>query len=385
MFGFLKKKETVVCANSFIFDEDNERKAICSNDFFSPSYVFLDMKLCGENRDFYVNNNFFNLRYTLGAEASWNKNKATYLPSIKEALDFSYDISDELTYDTVYSEFMEAQPHAWNLVRIAGVTKDAYTVSYISLEKAKSNILCIGKKLVDTYQSWAEVATDFLLGKFDFNFEKESQGEDTQVYTDVIGISVMMDFLFNDKDSPLKRCPFDPNENLHASSNHIFKNVLNNVIPVPKRAKNMMKVYQDAYDWRPFVLIDDDTLEERDFTTYQFIKDELNLDRLEEIIYIHAFTEKNPEKSDVNFILTNKNLITVLNKKARKNKEYVYHLLSEINLDDLIIKTEEFEYSLNLKDKKLIEQISIGSKNGLSAYREILTDMIHFLVKVQKY
>lgn len=387
MFDFLKKKEknTFVSADSYILDQDVEMKAICSNDFFSPSYVFLDMKLCGENRDFYVKNNFFNLRYTLGAETSWNKNKATYLPAIKEALEFSYDINNENTYDSVFNEFIGAQPHAWNLVRIAGVTKDAYTINYISLDKAKTNMQLIGSKLVEFYNSWEEVAADFLLGKFDFNYEKEDQGEDTQVFTDVIAISVMLDLLFNDKDSPLKRCPFGQKENLHESSNHIFKNVLNNAVTVQERARNIMKVYQEEYDWNPFVLIDDGSLEERDYNTYQFIKGELNLGNSEEIIYIHAFTEKNPEKSDVNFILTNKNLITVLNKKARKNKEYVYHLLNEITLNDLVVKIDDLEYSLYLKDKKLIEQISIGSKNGLQPYREILTDIIDFLVNVQKY
>ncbi|OOM72067.1 hypothetical protein CLPUN_48340 [Clostridium puniceum] len=381
MFNFFRKnkKEQFVDVESYIFNTDLERKTICLNSFFSNPSIFLDMKLMGGDRNRFVENNFFNLRYMGLTEDFWNKNKSKYLPLMKESLEFGYDIVDGESYNNIFNEFtVNAPPHAWNLVRIVGVTQEAYTLNYIDFETAKRNINLLGEKLIENYTSWEQVATDFLLGKLEFNNLKELQGENTEVFTNISDITIMIDLLFNDKDSPLNRCLFTSDENLTEASDNIFNNILSR----SKRGRNIMSVYKQVYGWDPFVLIENHpSMDEKETNTYNFIKSNLKLDIDEEIIYIHAFPSGKPEKSNISFILTDKNIITVLNKKARINGDYVRIPLSDIHENSLQLNDEKLFNELLINGKAVNEDLSLNSAKDFVQYREILNDIISFIKK----
>lgn len=159
-------------------------------------------------------------------------------------------------------------------------------------------------------------------------------------------------------------------------SNNIFDGILS----IAKRARNIISVYKNAYGWDPFVLLEDhQSMTEKDTNTYNFIKNDLKLDRDEEIVYIHGFPSGKPEKSEISLILTNKNLITVLDKKARKNGEYLYTSLSEINENSIKIAEGDVYFELYVNDKVVSKSISFNSKNDFAPYVEIINDMISFL------
>jgi hypothetical protein len=378
MFNFFRrnKKEQFADVESYIFKTDLERKTICLNAFFSNPSIFLDMKLIDEDRNNFVENNFFNLRYMALTESFWEKNKSKYLPSMKEALEYGYDIVDTESYNNIFEEFIQAPPHAWNLVRIVGVTQEAYTLNYIDQETAKRNINLLGEKLIENYNSWEQVATDFILGKLEFNNLKEFQGEDIEVFASISDITIMIDLLFNDKDSPLKKCLFNSDEDLTEAANNIF----NEIVSVSKRARNIMSVYKNVYGWDPFVLVENhQSMYEKDINTYNFIKNDLKLDLDEELVYIHGFPSGKPEKSEISLILTNKNLITVLDKKARKKGEYMYTPLYEINENSIKLTDENLFFELYVNDKLGSKSISFNSKRDFGPYVEIINDMISFL------
>lgn len=378
MFDFFNKKnkEQFENVDSYIFKTDLERKTICLNAFFSNPSIFLDMKLIDEDRNSFVENNFFNLRYMGLMESLWEKNKSEYLPFMREALEYGYDIVDAKSYNSIFEEFIQVPPHAWNLIRIVGVTQEAYTLNYIDLETAMRNINLLGQELIKNYNSWEQVATDFILGKLEFNNLKEVQGENVEVFSSISDITVMIDLLFNDKDSPLKRCLFYTDENLTEASNNIFKGIVSTAI----RARNIMSVYKNVYGWDPFVLIENNkSMYEKDINTYNFIKNDLRLETGEEIIYIHGFPSRKPEKSEISLILTNKNLITVLDKKARKKGEYMYTPLSEINENSIKLTDENIYFELYVNDKLGSKSISFNSKRDFGPYVEIINDMISFL------
>jgi hypothetical protein len=334
------------------------------------------MKLIDEDRNNFVENNFFNLRYMALTESFWEKNKSKYLPSMKEALEYGYDIVDTESYNNIFEEFIQAPPHAWNLVRIVGVTQEAYTLNYIDQETAKRNINLLGEKLIENYNSWEQVATDFILGKLEFNNLKEFQGEDIEVFASISDITIMIDLLFNDKDSPLKKCLFNSDEDLTEAANNIF----NEIVSVSKRARNIMSVYKNVYGWDPFVLVENhQSMTEKETNTYNFIKNDLKLDIDEEIVYIHGFPSGKPEKSEISLILTNKNLITVLDKKARKNGEYLHTPFSEINKNSIKLAKGEMGFELYINDKVVNKGISFNSQRDFGPYEEIINDMISFL------
>jgi hypothetical protein len=141
-----------------------------------------------------------------------------------------------------------------------------------------------------------------------------------------------------------------------------------------------MSVYKNVYGWDPFVLIENNkSMYEKDINTYNFIKNDLRLGTGEEIIYIHGFPSRKPEKSEISLILTNKNLITVLDKKARKKGEYVYTPLSEINENSIKLTDENISFELYVNDKLRSKSISFNSKRDFGPYVEIINDMISFL------
>lgn len=139
MFNFFKRKkaENAVQVESYIFNDDLCRKAICSNALFQNPALFLDMKLANENRDNFLENNFFNLRYTGGTETYWNKEKKNLILAMKEGFQVGYDIVDKESYEAAFNSFAEdGLTHAWDIVRMVGATQNAYTASYIDLELA---------------------------------------------------------------------------------------------------------------------------------------------------------------------------------------------------------------------------------------------------------
>lgn len=372
MFSFFKRKKTekVVEVESHIFNDDLCRKAICSNALFQNPALFLDMKLTNENRDSFLENNFFNLRYTGGTENYWNKAKKNLIPAIKEGLQIGYDIVDKESYEGAFNSFAEGGlTHAWDIVRMVGVTQNAYTASYIDLALAKEKISFLGKKLSENYSSWEKVATDFVLGKLEFNNIKELEGQDIKIFADINNILVMIDFLFNDKDTPLKKVLFNKDEDLAKGAKNIFENIAS----VPQRARNMMKVYKKVYGWEPFVVIDNHFDDERAENTYRFVEDKLELKPSEEIVFMHVLTEKKPEKAEVQLILTNKNIIVF----PTKDKKFIYIPLSEINKASIEVKGYAMELFIN--GSKIMELFSLNSENDVPPYLEIVYDMVEFL------
>lgn len=372
MFSFFKRKKTekVVEVESHIFNDDLCRKAICSNALFQNPALFLDMKLTNENRDSFLENNFFNLRYTGGTENDWNKAKKNLIPAIKEGLQIGYDIVDKESYEGAFNSFAEGGlTHAWDIVRMVGVTQNAYTASYIDLALAKEKISFLGKKLSENYSSWEKVATDFVLGKLEFNNIKELEGQDIKIFADINNILVMIDFLFNDKDTPLKKVLFNKDEDLDKGAKNIFENIAS----VPQRARNMMKVYKKVYGWEPFVVIDNHFDDERAENTYRFVEDKLELKPSEEIVFMHVLTEKKPEKAEVQLILTNKNIIVF----PTKDKKFIYIPLSEINKASIEVKGYAMELFIN--GSKIMELFSLNSENDVPPYLEIVYDMVEFL------
>lgn len=372
MFNFFKKKKTEETSqvDSYILKDDLERKAICSNALFENPNIFLNMKLSGENREAFIENNFFNLRYMGGTEASWNKEKKKLIPAMKEGLQFGYDIVDKESYDRAFDEFAQGGlSNAWDIVRMVGVTQNAYTVNYIDLSLAKEKISFIGKKLTENYSSWEKVATDFITGKLEFNNLKELEGQDVEIFANVKDILVMVDFLFNDKDTPLKQVLFNKDEDLTQGA----KNIFNNIAPLSQRARDMMKVYKNVYGWSPFVVIDNYFDDERAENTYRFVEGKVELEPSEEIIFMHAITEKKPEKAEIQLILTNKNIIVF----PAEDKKFIYIPLSEIN--EKSIEVKGFAMELFINGRRIIELFSLNSENDVPPYLEILYDMVVFI------
>ncbi|MGL5675849.1 MAG: DUF1266 domain-containing protein [Cellulosilyticaceae bacterium] len=372
MFNFFKKKEvsSIEEVASHIFSDDLCKKAICSNALFQNPSLFLDMKLTDEKRAQFVENNFFNLRYTGGSQEQWDKQKKHLIPAMKEALKIGYDIVDKQSYEAAFASFMEGElTHAWDIVRMVGVTQDAYTVSYIDLALAGEKIAFLGQKISDNYTSWEAVATDFIKGKLEFNDLKELEGQDTTMFADIEDILVMVDFLFNDKDTPLKQVRFNKEENLGQAG----KNILGTILSPSQRARNMMKVYKKVYGWEPFVLIDGNMSEERDENTYRFVQDKLKLQPAEEIVFMHAYTHKKPEKSELQLLVTNQRIISFL---ARK-KEYIYIPFEEINESSLAIRGYGKELFIN--GRLMLECFCIHSEEEIAAYLEIVYDLVAFL------
>ncbi|MER3123742.1 DUF1266 domain-containing protein, partial [Bacillus altitudinis] len=153
-----------------------------------------------------------NLLYSSSPELSWDKQ---IIPALKEALQIGYDIVDKASYEVTFDKFADGGlTHAWDIVRMVGVTQDAYTTGYIDLSLAKEKINILGKKISENYSSWEELVLDFIIGKLDFNEWKELEGQNTEIFADSEDILVMVDFLFNDKDTPLKKVLFYKDENL---------------------------------------------------------------------------------------------------------------------------------------------------------------------------
>lgn len=372
MFSFFKRKkrEKVTEVESHILNDDLCRRAMCSNALFQNPILFLDMKLTNENRDSFIENNFFNLRYTGGTESYWNKEKKNLIPAMKEGLQLGYDIVDKESYEVVFNSFAEGGlTHAWDIVRMVGVTQNAYTASYIDLLLAKEKISFLGKKLSENYSSWEDLIKDFVLGKLEFNDIKELEGEDIKIFSDVNDILVMVDFLFNDKDTPLKKVLFNKDEDLTKGARNIFENIAS----VHQRARNMMKVYKKVYGWEPFVVIDNNFDDERAENTYRFVEDKLELKPSEKIVFMHVLTEKKPEKAEVQLILTNKNIVVF----PTEDKRFIYIPLNEIN--DKSIEVKGYAMELFVNGSKIMELFSLNSKNDIPPYLEIVYDMVVFL------
>ena len=372
MFNFFKKKqaESIREVESHIFSDDLCRKAICSNALFQNPSLFLDMKLTDENRDEFLENNFLNLRYTGGTEWYWNKQKNQFIPAMKEALQIGYDIVDKLSYKATFDSFAEGGlTHAWDIIRMVGITQDAYTTSYIDLSLAQEKIAFLGKKLSENYTSWEEIATDFIKGKLEFNDLKELEGQDIKIFADIENILVMVDFLFNDKDTPLKKTLFEEDEDLAQTG----ENILGPIVSVSQRARNMMKVYKKVYGWEPFILINENIDNERDENTYRFVKEKLELQPSEEIIFMHVYTHKKPEKSEVQLILTNQHIISFL----VGEKRYIYIPLEEIHESSLAIRGYAKELFIN--EYKMIDCFCINSEEEISSYLEIVYDLVVFV------
>lgn len=372
MFSFFKRKkrEKVTEVESHILNDDLCRRAMCSNALFQNPILFLDMKLTNENRDSFIENNFFNLRYTGGTENYWNKEKKNLIPAMKEGLQLGYDIVDKESYEVAFNNFAEGGlTHAWDIVRMVGVTQNAYTASYIDLPLAKEKISFLGKKLSENYSSWEDLIKDFVLGKLEFNDIKELEGEDIKIFSDVNDILVMVDFLFNDKDTPLKKVLFNKDEDLTKGARNIFENIAS----VHQRARNMMKVYKKVYGWEPFVVIDNNFDDERAENTYRFVEDKLELKPSEEIVFMHVLTEKKPEKAEVQLILTNKNIVVF----PTEAKRFIYIPLNEIN--DKSIEVRGYAMELFINGSKIMELFSLNSKNDIPPYLEIVYDMVVFL------
>lgn len=372
MFNFLKKKQAgeVVAVQSHIFSDDLCRKVMCSHALFQSPALFLDMKINGENRDSFLENNFFNLRYTGGTEAYWNKEKAKLIPVIKEGLKVGYDIEDKESYEVTFNSFAKDRlTHAWDIIRMVGVTQNAYTASYIDLTLAQEKISLLGKQLSENYSSWEKIVTDFIMGKLEFNNIKELQGVDIKIFSEIESILVMIDFLFNDKDTPLKKALFDKDEDFVKAGKNIFENTQS----VSQRARNMMKIYKKVYGWEPFVVIDHNFDDERAENTYKFTENKLALEPEEEIVFMHALTQKKPEKAEIQLILTNKNIISFL----AEDKKFVYTPLNEIEKNSLAVKGYAKELFVN--GRKMHELFSLNSERDISPYLEIVYDMVDFL------
>lgn len=372
MFNFFKKKqvESIVEVESHIFSDDLCRKAICSNALFQNPSLFLDMKLTDEKREQFLENNFFNLRYTGGAQESWNKQKKQFISAMKEALQIGYDIVDKESYESTFDGFMEGGlTHAWDIVRMVGVTQDAYTTSYIDLALAQEKIGFLGKKISENYGSWEAIATDFIKGKLEFNDLKELEGQDTKIFADIESILAMIDFLFNDKDTPLKKVLFNKDENLAEAG----KNILGPVLSISQRARNMVKVYKKVYGWEPFVLIEGNFGDEKGEATYRFVQNKLELQHLEEIVFMHAYTQKKPEKSEIQLILTNQRIISFL----AEEKRYIYIPLEEIHESSLAIRGYGKELYVN--ELRMLDCFCINSEGEIAPYLEIVYDLVVFL------
>lgn len=369
VFNFLKKKqvENTRKVEKYIFSDDLDRRAICSNALFKNPSVFLNMKLTNENRDEFLEKNYFNMLYSSSPELSWDKQ---IIPGLKEALQIGYDIVDKSSYEVTFGKFADGGlTHAWDIVRMVGITQDAYTTGYIDLSLAKEKINILGKKISENYSSWEELVSDFIMGKLDFNEWKELEGKNTEIFADSEDILVMVDFLFNDKDTPLKKVLFYKDENLVESG----ENILRHILSISERTRKMMKVYKKVYGWEPFILIDGNMDNEREKNTYRFVKEELEFETSEEIIFIHSYTHKRPEKSEIQLILTNQRIISFL----AKEKKYIYIPLEEIHENSIDIRGYGRELFIN--GDKMLECFCINSEEEISSYLEIVYDLVVFL------
>ena len=197
MFSFFKKNKKIIdpidtfsnAPQQYLVQSDLEKIALLASHFFSTPYLYRQIKDIYTSRALFVSQNYFNLHYLYGTIEDWQREKDVLIPDIKEALSFAWDIEDEASYDHILASFKpQSLEHAWDIARISGITKDAYTVGYISQKKAQDVIKGLGQQVKVHYNSWESFARDFIEGKLGFNAFIQCQGQSSEVYAKIYHI-----------------------------------------------------------------------------------------------------------------------------------------------------------------------------------------------------
>ncbi|MGL5256510.1 MAG: DUF1266 domain-containing protein, partial [Proteocatella sp.] len=346
--------------------------ALIAGGFFTNHYIFRQLKDIDTNRKKFINENYFNLHVVYGYSDEWAENRETLSNEIKEGLDFGWGINDKESYDDIIESFNPLElTHAWDICRIAAITKDAYTVGFTDLYNAQKIILRLGKQLLANYDSWEAVAEDFISGKLGFNRRIKDNDENVDDYSSISMILNHMDFLFNDKDSPFCKVPLNPNEDLCKASDRIVGYNQS----LYKRAIEICHVYEDMPGWISHWVTADAYANQKECDFLEFINANLELDDNERFIFAHAKIADDPRKSDFDLILTTKKLYIFPTGDFDKDAYF-------LNLKEL----EEEPISFLFKKLYIADDVAKNSFNFDDfyyddTYAEIVNSLIQFIVK----
>lgn len=380
MFNFFKKnKSDTSKASSYpsypkqhILRSNAERVAIASSHFFTEPYIFAKLKDINVNRKKFIEENYFNLHYLFGTVDEFMEEREEQISDLKEGLNFGWGIVDKESYDSVLNSFKPDElEHAWDIVRIATITQYSYTVEYIDLDTAEKVIYKLGTQLIKNYKTWEKVAEDFLTRKLRFNNYIKEQDEDVEEYSEISSILHHMDFLFNDKDSPLHKVPLGVNEDLCKASDR----VVGYNQSLYKRLINTCSIYQWIPGWVSHWVTPGYHKNDIEYDFLEFIDDNLELDEDERFLFAHAKPDEDPEYSDFDLLLTTKKL-------------YIFPI-DDFNDDAYYIDLVDLEKNpISFKKRKLCvegevvkDSIHFDLKGYEELYAELLNYLIDFIVK----
>lgn len=378
MFSFFKKNKKIIdpidassnAPQQYLVQSDLEKIALLASHFFSTPYLYRQIKDIHTSRALFVSQNYFNLHYLYGTVEDWQREQDVLIPDIKEALSFAWDIEDEASYDHVLASFKpQSLEHAWDIARISGITKDAYTVGYISQKKAQDVIKGLGQQVKVHYNSWESFARDFIEGKLGFNAFIQGQGQSSEVYAKIYHILQNIDILFNDLDSPFYQMPLKPQEDLKAASDRLMEPFYD----LKQRALSYCQVYSDMPGWISSWLVGNAPANESEQALLDFVHEKLPILEHEDLLLIHAGSRKNPSKSDFDLILTTERLIVFPDDYFHKDK--LFFDLKDLPAGPIHFKNK----ALYVGDRSAKYRLYFDAKGYEDTLAEVLNQLIDFI------
>lgn len=375
MFDFFKKNKSPESSSGpaskhYIPSSNPEKLAILSSHFFNDPAIFKKLKHPDTSKKRFVEDNFLNLHYVYGTREDFEDDREYLVNDIKEALNFGWGLKDQATFNELVNSFkIDTLDDAWDIVRLASVTRDAYTVGFVDFKDAKKIIFDLGTQLLRHYDSWEAVARDFLAGKLHFKRLKDLKDADDERFANPSDILKIIDLFFNDPDSPFFKVPLNPNEDLKASSDHI----LYEAYSLYERAINLCCLYEDMPGWISHWITVDSFYNDLESNFLDFIEENLDLEEDEAFIFAHGKIAENPRDSDFDLILTTQSLFLFPTGDFDEDAYY-------IDLEDLEANPISFKKGKLYVENELVkESFNFDLKDHADAYAQILNHLIDFI------
>lgn len=345
-----------------IMTESNDIESYISKDFYqriahivamynqSNLFYFMRLEENPSKKNILKEKFFFDLKIYLFCD----------IDELPKALSEYWGIENGVDYENLFNHMSDSD-NAWDLARIAAVTKQAYNIGMIDKKSAAFKMEIIGKTLTQEYSSWRNIFEDLVYGKLSFNNHEMLNNIDINQYSSITDIMTRIDLLFNSIDSPLSNYLLSDEENIFEESENFFANKL----LLKTRVENWCNVYKNEC-WGKF------------YTTSSKICDYYKKiilpEKYEEILYIHGDLSGKIEDFKINFIITTSNLI--VNKNGKFTKDSKRLPLKYLDVKDLSIK-KDLKVSLNYKNEIICENLYISGKEEI--YLDIIKELLTFV------
>lgn len=375
MFNFFRKNKKTESnfrniPKHYIANSRPEKIALLSSHFFGQPEIFALLKDSTTSKKKFIEDNFLNLHYVYGARKDFELDYECNISDIKEAMNFGWGIKDKDSFnELVSSSEINTLDNSWDIIRLSHVTLKCYTVGFVDLNDAKKIIFDLGTQLMLHYDTWEDVAHDFLTNKLRFNSLKKIKDSDSKYFADVLDILRIMDLFFNDPDSPFFSLPLNPNEDLKATSD----NLIGNFHSLYERAAYLCYTYEEISGWMSHWITVGSSYDDLELNFLDFIDENLELEADEDFIFAHAKLAENPRDSDFDLILTTKNLFLFPTGDFDKDAYY-------LRLKDLGSNTITFKRGKLYVENDLVkDSFHFDLKNYENTYAQIVNHLIEFV------